>query len=244
MGSIFRIARAELIKIFKRPTVYIMAFLLALIIGGSLFMFTPTKREDTTVDFGSVTESTTVKTYFDKFETDPTLKAVFDKNLVDAKSEISFFKNINDNITELKESYAELIASIDKLTTDKATEEDKTKLFANFTKYNNAFAKANMVYGTNLDEEPDFVKDYYNSTIYSQINSELTTNNTNLSTLSLSILKNRGTSAAKFLMDLPFPLKCPVNFPYPNFAIPLVALKASEVSSSKIISFRSKTRTS
>ena len=227
MGSIFRIARAELIKIFKRPTVYIMAFLLALIIGGSLFVFTPTKREDTTVDFGSVTESTTVKTYFDKFETDPTYKAVFDKNLVDAKAEISFFKNINDNITELKESYAELMTSIDKLTSDKATEEDKTKLFANFTKYNNSFAKANMVYGTNLDEEPDFVKDYYNSTIYSQINSELTTNNANLSTLSLPILKNylkneSNLNTLKTTIDTSYAMACNPTKAYLNSCIEII----------------------
>lgn len=194
MGSIFRIARAELIKIFKRPTVYIMAFILAGIIGGSLFLFTPTKKTDTTVNMGAVTETTTVNTYFEKFETDPTYKAVFDKNLASAKAEIAFFKNINEHKIALDKSYNDLNSAINKLTVDTATEEDKTALFTKFEEYIEAFTNADRVANGDLESEPNFVKDYYNSTLYTNILNSLNVNKSNLQTLTLqnliSYLKN------------------------------------------------------
>lgn len=175
MGSIFRIAKAELIKIFKRPTVYIMAFLLAGIIGASLLLFEPTKKENTTVDMGTITTSTAVSTYFDKFDTDPAYKAAFDKNTSIAKAEIVFYQNINTHQKEINEAYTKFIKSIKELrdtASDKATDTQKNTLLTNYSAFVTAFENADKV--SNEDPQPTFVDDYLSSTLYSDLHTSLT----------------------------------------------------------------------
>lgn len=180
MGSIFRIARAELIKIFKRPTVYIMAFLLAAVIGGSLFLFEPVKREKTTVDMGTITTSTTAKSYFDKFDKDVTFKTEFDKNTTSAKAEISFYKNINLHQKNLRESYAklvELLQELKGLDNTKITATHKTELITAFTTYITDFENADKV---SDGEQPIFVQTYLESPLYDTIHTSLTDNKNSL----------------------------------------------------------------
>ena len=180
MGSIFRIARAELIKIFKRPTVYIMAFLLAAVIGGSLFLFEPVKREKTTVDMGTITTSTTAKSYFDKFDKDVTFKTEFDRNTTSAKAEISFYKNINLHQKNLRESYAklvELLQELKGLENTKITATHKTELITAFTTYITDFENADKV---SDGEQPIFVQTYLESPLYDTIHTSLTDNKNSL----------------------------------------------------------------
>lgn len=180
MGSIFRIARAELIKIFKRPTVYIMAFLLAAVIGGSLFLFEPVKREKTTVDMGTITTSTTAKSYFDKFDKDVTFKTEFDRNTTSAKAEISFYKNINLHQKNLRESYAklvELLQELKGLDNTKITATHKTELITAFTTYITDFENADKV---SDGEQPIFVQTYLESPLYDTIHTSLTDNKNSL----------------------------------------------------------------
>ena len=179
MSSIFRIARAELIKIFKRPTVYIMAFILAGVIGGCLFLFEPVQKEKTTVDMGTITTSTTVRTYFDKFDKDATFKAEFDKNTTLAKAEIAFYQNINTNQKALNEVYAKLISALTDLKNtekEKATDTQKTTAITEFGNYITAFENANKV--SSDANQPVFVQSYLNSDLYNNIHTALTNSKT------------------------------------------------------------------
>lgn len=199
MGSIFRIAKAELIKMFKRPTVYIMAFILAGAICGSLFLFSPSKKEDTSVNMGVVTASTTINTYLEKFNNDPTYKSKFDESTDLAKSEILFFQKINEHLLTLDTNYKNLIESINTIASTAETSVNATQcdtLRSNFSNYIEAFRNANLVSDNSLEDQPNFVQDYYNSTLYANTVNELEKLKTNISVLNgttiVTYLKNVG----------------------------------------------------
>lgn len=199
MGSIFRIAKAELIKMFKRPTVYIMAFILAGAICGSLFLFSPSKKEDTSVNMGVVTASTTINTYSEKFKNDPTYKSKFDESTTLAEAEILFFQKINEHLLTLDTNYKNLIESINPISSTAETsvaDTQCTTLCSNFSNYIDAFKKANLVSNNSLENQPDFVQDYYNSTLHTNTVNELEKLNTNISALNtttvVTYLKNVG----------------------------------------------------
>lgn len=180
MGSIFRIAKAELIKIFKRPTVYIMAFVLAGIIGGSLFLFNPVKKEDTFVNLAGTSTTATISVLNDKFQNDNTYKAKYDSYSIDAKNEIDFFKNISQRRIELNETYTALDLSLNKFAGE-ITENEIDEFFENFGNFNNLFINDSVV--LTLDSQPQFVKDYYQSQIYSDTKNELQTQIASLQSL-------------------------------------------------------------
>ena len=55
MGSIFRITKAEFIKAFKRPTIYVMAFILLITAVISALIFDPQKRADDRLNYSGTT---------------------------------------------------------------------------------------------------------------------------------------------------------------------------------------------
>ena len=174
MGSIFRIARAEFIKIFKRPTVYIMAFVLAGIIGGSLFLFNPIKKENTFVDMVGTSTTATISVLNDKFLNDVSYKSTYDSYSSDANNEISFFKNITQRKLDLTEAYNNLNTSLNKFMND-ISENEVDEFFTNFQKFNSTFKNDDVVTDISTSDQPQFVKDYYTSEIYTSIRNDLDT---------------------------------------------------------------------
>lgn len=64
MRGIFRVTRAEFNKIFKKPTVYIMALVLVFACLLSLFTFSPTNREDERVKYTNASAQTIHASFF------------------------------------------------------------------------------------------------------------------------------------------------------------------------------------
>ena len=57
MPSTFRLIKAEFKKIFKRPSVFIVALLIVATILGSAYLFIPTKRNNYNISYTNVTTS-------------------------------------------------------------------------------------------------------------------------------------------------------------------------------------------
>ena len=64
--GVFRIARAEFIKIFKKPSVYLMGVILAAVLVLSLLFFEPANKQSYAVNLDGVT----VGQVYDKFTND------------------------------------------------------------------------------------------------------------------------------------------------------------------------------
>ncbi len=174
MGSIFRIARAELIKIFKRPTVYIMAFVLAAIIGGSLFLFNPAKKEDTSVNLAGNTTNVAVSTLNTKFNDDASYKTKYDSYFLDAINEINFYDYLTTYKTNIETSFEDTYEYLIKFENEITTEEI-TEFFNNFGKFITAYKNADVATNIESSDNPQFLKDFYMSDEYKTILNDLQT---------------------------------------------------------------------
>ena len=87
----FKLNRAELKKIFLRPAVYLMLFVLALALVVSTFLYTPETKLNPTTSFGGANQ--TVAMAFSAFNTSssPDGKTSLDESLEDAKAYLENF---------------------------------------------------------------------------------------------------------------------------------------------------------
>ena len=94
--NIFRITRAEFSKVFKKPTVFIMAFILAFALVISLFSYKPVTRTSNTVSIDGDNASIIYSTFMGSSQTSDT-KARFDTTLFDpTDAKINIYKEIYD----------------------------------------------------------------------------------------------------------------------------------------------------
>ena len=107
----FKLNRAELKKIFLRPAVYLMLFVLALALVVSTFLYLPEKRLDPTTTFGGANQ--TVAMAFSEFNTQSSTdgKTSLDESLEDAKESLENFSgqeslknSIQDKLSTIKHS--------------------------------------------------------------------------------------------------------------------------------------------
>ena len=81
MRGVFRITKAEFIKIFKKPTVYIMAFILMLACVLSLFLYSPTPRQDLSVKLSDENAITNYNIFMSDIGSDN--KKTYDSTILD-----------------------------------------------------------------------------------------------------------------------------------------------------------------
>lgn len=109
MGSVFRITRAEFAKVFKKPTVYIMAFILALVLIISLVSYSPVVRTNKTVSIDADSGSKVYSVFMGNSTTSDT-KEKFDKEYFElTNNRILFYRNLLNRSTALNNNYNELI---------------------------------------------------------------------------------------------------------------------------------------
>ena len=86
MSSIIKLTIAEFKKVFKRPSIFIMAIILVATILASMFIFVPETRNNETITY---TNAETSIDYYSNFydETVISSKASFDKYFADDASE-------------------------------------------------------------------------------------------------------------------------------------------------------------
>ena len=102
MGTM-RIARAEFIKIFKKPSIYIMGIILAIVILLASFFFAPTKRTDTKVTIAGENVAEIVL----NFETDSGSENIYQYDLKNTQAEkmIDFYSYLNLRESNIKTAY-------------------------------------------------------------------------------------------------------------------------------------------
>lgn len=96
MFGIFRITKAEFIKIFKKPSVYIMGMLLAATVAVSLFVFAPSPASSYSVSM----PGDTVNAVYNEFYTSsrPDAKINLDANFNKANAMLTFYGNFNSKL--------------------------------------------------------------------------------------------------------------------------------------------------
>ena len=140
MTSTFRLIKAEFRKIFKKPSVYIMALFLVATVLLSVYTFKPESIDNGTISYG---ENLTSENYYDTF---------YNQNLAKSKSGIDELYTDTDTISlyyiksnardhNLNEYYDSIITSINEIrnTTDQQLKDTK---YADLKKHVNNFYNA------------------------------------------------------------------------------------------------------
>ncbi|MBE5738422.1 MAG: hypothetical protein E7354_01630 [Clostridiales bacterium] len=113
MTSTFRLTSAEFKKIFKRPSIFIMAILLVIAVFISLYTFNPNSRVDNTVDY-SLDNSLQYYTTFYSGSTEQT-KSDIDNSFLATDEIINYYKLYNDRNSKLNSYYNDIYSAIRKV---------------------------------------------------------------------------------------------------------------------------------
>ena len=121
MTSTFKLTKAEFKKIFKRPSIFIMAVLLVVTMLVSITIFKPAELVNPTIEY---TEATNSEEYYNYFNNPINLnsKATFDEVYSNTDSIISYFDAVNANANLLSNYYNNVIETMNLLVADNLTE--------------------------------------------------------------------------------------------------------------------------
>ena len=105
--GVFRIARAEFIKIFKKPSIYLMGVILAAVLVLSLLFFDPIGKQNYTVTI----DGSSVEKIYDKFmdNAGDITKETYDKSIQNSLDKINFYKSFNNRNLSLTKIYNEFV---------------------------------------------------------------------------------------------------------------------------------------
>lgn len=108
MTSTFRLIKAEFKKIFKRPSIFIMAIILVATVFISLFTFNPTVLPDSTITYETATNSSE---YYNLFYNNSQInsKSSIDKYFIETDTIINYYDSLNNNTNLLNSYYSEII---------------------------------------------------------------------------------------------------------------------------------------
>lgn len=131
MTSTFRLTSAEFRKIFKRPSIFIMAILLVIAVLVSLYTFNPNNRVDNTVDY-SLDNSLQYYSTFYSGTTEQT-KSDIDSRFLETDEIINYYKLYNDRNAKLNSYYNDIFTAIHKV-------EDESTVLLKEKKYEDVIA--------------------------------------------------------------------------------------------------------
>ncbi len=121
MTSTFKLTKAEFKKIFKRPSIFIMALLLVVTILVSVYIFKPAELVNPTIEYVEASNSEEYYSYFNT-ELNINSKATFDKVFNDTDNIISYYDALNSNTNLLTNYYNDVITTMDLLVADNLTQ--------------------------------------------------------------------------------------------------------------------------
>lgn len=112
--SIINLTIAEFKKIFKRPSIFIMALILVATIFASIFVFSPSNRSDDSITYANAQTS---YQYYSNFYNDEVInsKKSFDDNFAITDNTIAYYQAINTNSNILENCYNNCIECIEEL---------------------------------------------------------------------------------------------------------------------------------
>ena len=143
--GVFRIARAEFIKIFKKPSVYLMGVILAAVLVLSLLFFEPIGKQNYTVNL----DGTTVGKIYDKFTAESTSelkKSSFDKVIDDSLNKVNFYIELNERNSSLEQVNNEFIVLYNDLVVQSKIENNDQKINDAFATVKNKLESYNEIY--------------------------------------------------------------------------------------------------
>ncbi|MBP5651477.1 MAG: hypothetical protein J6X00_02270, partial [Clostridia bacterium] len=154
MGSIFRITKAEFIKAFKRPTIYVMAFILLITAVISALIFDPQKRADDRLNYSG----TTGIEVFNSFNSSGAgSKSSIDAEISFTSTKVMYFTNMETRANTITEKYNNILNTYAQLLKDQKTVDEYKSTVA---EYRDAI---NDKYGLNTIE---FVNTAYSLPLY------------------------------------------------------------------------------
>ena len=117
MTSVFKLTKAEFVKIFKRPSIFIMAVLLVISIFVSVSIFDPTTRIDNTITYDSASNA---QEYYDTFYDDNSInnKLSFDDGFSKTDNLIKYYQSENANTNLLINCHNKVIDTMQKMIND------------------------------------------------------------------------------------------------------------------------------
>ena len=159
MTSTFKLIKAEFKKLFKYPSIYIVALLIVATILGCRYMFDPDKLGNKNITY---TGKTTSQEYYDTFS-NTTIKDSQDdmnKTYDTTNNLITYYQIYLDKITNLKDSYSALTTQIELF----ISENDTKLLNGKKDKVTNALKEFKVAYedytGIELYDHIILVRDY------------------------------------------------------------------------------------
>lgn len=129
--GVFRIARAEFIKIFKKPSVYIMGVILASVLVLSLLFFEPVGKQEYTIKL----TGSTVGQVYDKFVNDNTStykKSDFDALIDSNITKLDFYLLLNqrtEQLNKVNSEFAALFTDLQSSVASKKPDDVTNKIF-------------------------------------------------------------------------------------------------------------------
>ena len=111
MRGVFRITKAEFIKIFKKPTVYIMAFILMLTCVLSLFLYSPTSRPDLTVKLADENAITNYNIFMSDTGSDN--KNAYNATITETDKKVDYVINLSNRFNDYYNSMNALILELE-----------------------------------------------------------------------------------------------------------------------------------
>ncbi len=125
MFSTSRLTKAEFIKTLKKPTIYIMAFVLLCVAAICIFIFNPVQRDDYRINYAN--QDTGVKVYNTFNGTGSNTRKDFDATISATDNAITFYSEYNFRNTEINNLYNSVIASYNALVTSNAESQNTAK---------------------------------------------------------------------------------------------------------------------
>lgn len=118
MTNIFKLTKAEFVKIFKRPSIFIMAILIVVTIFASMTFFDPTVRENLSVTYDNATTS---QEYYNNFYTDEMInsKASMDTAIAKTDEIINYYQSLNNHTAYMSACYNDVIDTMTQIISEK-----------------------------------------------------------------------------------------------------------------------------
>ena len=111
--AIFKIVKAEFVKVLKKPMIYIMAFIIVAAILASYYFYNPNGYDDKTVYYNNTAD---VSLYYSAFISDSQdSKATFDAEINKAYLKYNYYSKQNKRRTELNNRYNTIVAKYNDL---------------------------------------------------------------------------------------------------------------------------------
>ncbi len=167
--GVFRIARAEFIKIFKKPSVYLMGVILAAVLVSSLLFFEPIGKQNYSVSL----DGSTVGKIYDKFVAESTSelkKSSFDEVIDNSLNKVNFYLDLNERNNSLQQVNDEFIVLYNDLVVQSKIENNDQKINDGFSAVKNKLESYNEIYNnvSTLKNNSKFYKHFTTLPIFTE----------------------------------------------------------------------------